>query len=377
MLTLRVQIDSRCKGLIQVRFLLPPRVTRHTRYSSVDSPRLRSSDVPYKSDIYDDSGTKMASIPASTQVGQTVVLIKLILSFLPLPNIAKACGINKTFRNTILNSVTLRKKLFLSATDASPQYWLPLERYIPTNSQTCQTLFRAVTVDADSLIFEPTPKSRTHSKDLPLRVVSTCPLLERPSEAQGSWARYETSFDKLQWNQLSTSPNQWFLLPTKHITGPWKRMFLTNPPCKSVRCTLLCEGWVHGVLDITLEATRHVYRQAGVTFADLIDDTCSMLGSVVIHTACDDEHWLTVPRKGGGYICKVPMTTLHEQIERCKKNNDKREMRLNNHSTVALLWTVALIDQEHNELAAKVEDKFFFSPTGKAVKPTYMRRTRQ
>jgi len=319
----------------------------------------------------------MASIPASTQVGQAVALVELILSFLPLPDIVKLSRVNKTFRNTILNSVTLRRKLFLPATDASPQYWLPLERYIPTTSQTCQTLFRTVTVDADSLIFEPTLTPRIDSNDLPLRIVSTCPLLERPSEAQGSRARCETSFDKLEWHQFSTSPNQWFLLPTKNITGVWKQMFLTNPPCKSVRCTLLCEGWVHGVLDITLEATRHVYRQAGVTFADLIDDTCSMLGSVVIHTACDDEHWLTVPRKGGRYICKVPMTTLHEQIERCKKNNDERGMRLNNHSTVALLWTVALIDQERNELAAKVEDKFFFSPTGKAVKPTYMRRIRQ
>jgi hypothetical protein len=154
-------------------------------------------------------------------------------------------------------------------------------------------------------------------------------------------------------------------------------MFLTNPPCKSVRCTLLWEGWVHGVLDITLEATRHVYRQAGVTFADLIDDTCSMQGSVVIHTAHYDEHWLTIPREGGGYICYIPMTTLQEQIERCKKKNGERQMRLNNHSTVALLWTVALTDQEHNEMAAKVQDKFFFSPTGKAVKPTYSRTNRQ
>ena len=319
----------------------------------------------------------MASTPASTQVGQTTELIELILSNLSLSDVIAATGVNRRFRNTILNSVTLRRKLFLSATNASPQYWLPLERYVLTTLQRCQTLFRAVTVDADSLIFEPTPASRIDRNDLPLRIVSTCPLLERPSEAQGFWARHESSFDKLEWNQFSTSPNQWFLLPTKNITGPWKQMFLTNPPCKSVRCTLLWEGWVHGVLDITLEATRHVYRQAGVTFADLIDDTCSMQGSVLIHTAHNDEHWLTTPREGGGYVCYIPMTTLHEQIERCKKKNGERQMRLNNHSTVALLWTVALTDQERNEMAAKVQDKFFFSPTGKAVQPTYSRTSRQ
>lgn len=148
------------------------------------------------------------------------------------------------------------------------------------------------------------------------------------------------------------------------LTGPWngKQMYLTNPPCKSVRCTVMWEGWAHGVLVIVLEATRYVYRQEGVTFADLFDDTYSKEGSVIIRTAHDDGHWLTNAAEGGGFVCTMPLTSIHAQVQKCKKNHSALKLCLNNHSSVALLWTVALTDKEANEMAAKVEDEFFFAP---------------
>jgi hypothetical protein len=122
------------------------------------------------------------------------------------------------------------------------------------------------------------------------------------------------------------------------------------------------EGWAHGVLVIALEATRYVYRHEGVTFTDLLADTYSKVGSVIIRIAHDDGHWLTSAAEGGGFVCNIPLTSIHEQVEKCKKNHGELRMRLNNHSSVALLWTIALADQEYKEIAAKVEDKFFFAP---------------
>jgi hypothetical protein len=304
----------------------------------------------------------MANTSASTQVGETAELIELILSHLPTLDIVTASTVNKKFRNVVLNPVIpviLKRNLFLRATNALPQYWLPLKR--------CEgkTLFRAVTVDPDSVIFEPTPESSTDYHDLPLRVVSACPLLKRPSEAQGFWARCEIDSEQLEWNPCSTSPHQWYFLPAMNKpTGPWngKKMFLTNPPCKSVRCTVMWEGWAHGVLVIALEATRHIYRPEGVTFADLLADTYSKTGPVIIRTAHDDGHWLTSAVKCGGFVCTMPLTSIHEQLEKCKKTHGALKLRLNNHSSVALLWTVALTEKESNEMAAKVEDKFFFAP---------------
>jgi hypothetical protein len=268
----------------------------------------------------------MANDSAATHVGQTTELIELILSHLSPFDVAAATSVNHTFRNAILNSLTLRRKLFLRPKNALPQYWLRLQLF------PIRTLFRAATVDPDSLEFEPTPESRFKRDEyrLPLKVVSTCPLLERPNEAQGFWATYKKSQEKLKWNQLSTSPHQWYFLPPKEINGPWKQMYLTDSPCKTVRCTLRWEGLVHGEVDITVEATRDIYRQSGVTFADLFDDTCSMLGPVIIRTDDKNEHFMTMPREGGGYECSVPRTTLHKQIERCKENNPEREMRFNN-----------------------------------------------
>lgn len=133
-------------------------------------------------------------------------------------------------------------------------------------------------------------------------------------------------------------------------------MYLTNPPCKSVRCTVMWEGWAHGVLVIVLEATRYVYRKEGVTFADIFDDTYSKEGPVIIRTAHDDGHWLTNAAEGGGFICNMPLTSIHAQVEKCKKNHSALKLRLNNYSSVALT------DKEANEMAAKVEDKFFFAP---------------
>lgn len=121
------------------------------------------------------------------------------------------------------------------------------------------------------------------------------------------------------------------------------------------------KGWEQGVLVITLEATRNVYRKAGVKFADLFDDIYTMMGSVIIHTAHDDGHWLTSAAEGGGFLCSMPTTSIREQIEKCKKNHGQLEMRLNNHSSVTLLSTVALSDQEYNETASETEDKFFFA----------------
>jgi hypothetical protein len=308
----------------------------------------------------------MADTAASTQVGETAELIELILSCLPMLDIVAASGVNKTFRNVILNSVMLERNLFLRATDALPQYWLQLKCY----GYGGRILFRAVTVDSDSLVFEPTPESSTENHDLPLRVVSACPFLKRSSEDQGFWAPYQTSLEHLEWNPCSVTPYQWYLLPAMDIhTGPWncKQMFLTNPPCKSVRCTILWEGLVRGVLVITLEATRYVYRQEGVRFADLFGDTYSTLGAVVIHTTYEDGHWLTGATKGGGFACHMPMTSVHEQAEKCKKNYGELEMRTNNNSTVALLWTVVLKDDERNQISAKVEDKFYFTPEVKAL----------
>jgi hypothetical protein len=272
-------------------------------------PTTRSDDP-----LNEDSDAGMAST-AAAQVGETAELVELILSYLPLLDIVTASVVSKTFRNVIFNSLTLQRKLFLRPTNALPQYWLPLERFGP------RTTFRTVTVDATSEIFEPTAESKIEHDDLPLRVVSVCPLLETPSEAQGFWARHETSSDMLGWNPSSTSPHQWYLLPTKKVTGPWKDMFLTNPPCKSVRCTLLWEGWVRGVFNITLEATRHVYRESGITIADLIDDTCSIVGQVDLHTAYEDEHCMAVAQEGGGYRYTAEMSTLHDQVEACKKKN--------------------------------------------------------
>lgn len=147
----------------------------------------------------------MADNAASTQVGETAELIELILSHLPSLDIVTASTVNKKFRNVILNPVIpviLKKNLFLRATNALPQYWLPLKRYEG------KTLFRAFTVDPDSVIFEPTPESSTDYHDLPLRVVSECPLLKRPSEAKGFWARDEIDSEQLEWNPCSTSPHQ-------------------------------------------------------------------------------------------------------------------------------------------------------------------------
>jgi hypothetical protein len=304
----------------------------------------------------------MADTAASTQVGETAELIELILSHLPTLDIVKASTVNKQFRNVILNPVIpviLKKNLFLRATNDLPRYWLPLKRYEG------KTLFRAVTVDPDSVIFEPTPESSTDYHDRPLRVVSPCPLLRRPSEAQGFWARYEIDSEQIEWNPCSTSPHQWYFLPAMNkLTGPWngKHMLLTNPPCKSVRCTVMWEGWVHGVLVIVLEATRYVYRQEGVTFTDLFADTYSKVGPVIIRTAHDDGHWLTGAAEDGGFVRNMPITSIHQQVEKCKKNHSELKMRLNNHLSVALLWTVALSDQEANDMAAKVEDKFFSAP---------------
>jgi hypothetical protein len=298
----------------------------------------------------------MASTTAASQVGSTTELIELILSDLPLLDIIAASAVNKTFRNVILNSPMLQRKLFLRPTNALPRYWLPLEQYHD------RTLFRTVTVDPDSSIFQPTSESRLDQHNFPLRVVSTCPLLKRPNEAKGSWTPYETFHQSIKWNSLSTSPHQWYLLPTKEASGRWKQMFLTDPPRKSVQCTLRWEGWFRVVLDITLEATRYVYRQAGVTFADLFDDTCNMPGPVLLQTACDDGHWMTMPRAGGGYECHIPITSLHAQIERVEKNNSQREMRFSKQSTVALPWTVALTERERHEIAAKANDIFYFIP---------------
>lgn len=112
----------------------------------------------------------MADTTASTQLGETAELVELILSHLPMLDIVKVSGVNKNFRDAILNSVMLQRNMFLRATNALPQYWLPLKRYEG------KTLFRVVTVDPDSVIFEPTPESSTDYHDLPLRVVSACPL---------------------------------------------------------------------------------------------------------------------------------------------------------------------------------------------------------
>ena len=319
-----------------------------------------------------DSYAQIPDATAVTQVGQTVELIELILSHLPPLDIVTATAVNKTFRNVVFSSHTLQKKLFLRPTNALPLYWLPLKRCPPIS------VFQTTTVDADSDIFEPTAGWRMELLDFsPLRVVYTCPLLERPSEAEGFWAHPATSLDKLEWQPISSSPNQWYLLPTKEITGPWKNMFLTNPPCKSVQCTLLWEGWVRGVLDITLEATRNVHRKEGVTWADLIEETCSTTGRVDIHTANKDESPWAIPCENGGYQYSILNSTLQEHIEACKKRNSEREMRLNNHSTVALLWTVALTDDERREMAARIEDKFFFTQTPEAAKgPKWLRRGR-
>lgn len=268
----------------------------------------------------------------------------------------------------------LQKNTFLRPTNALPQSWLPIKRHED------RTLYRAVTVNPDSLIFEPTPVSSTDYHDLPLRVVSACPLLKRPVEAQGFWAPNENPFKQLEWNPCSASPHQWYLLPAMDTrTGPlnWKQMFLANPPCKSVRCTVMWEGWAHGVLVITLEATRHVYRQSGVTFADLFDDTYNNIGTVIIETAYNDGHLLTIARKGGGFVCAMPTTSLHEQVEKYKKKNGELEMRLNNHSTVALLWTVTLTDDEHKKIAANAGDEFFFTTDVKTLPTTDSRRPRK
>lgn len=258
----------------------------------------------------------MANNAAATQVGQTAELIELILSELSLFDIVVATGVNKTFRNVILGSTMLQRNTLLRATNALQQYWLPIKRHED------RTLYRTFTVDPDSLRFEPTPVSSTNYHDLPLRVVCACPLLKRPVEAQGFWAPNENPFEQLGWNPCSASPHQWYLLPAMGTpTGPlnWKQMFLTNPPCKGVRGTVLWEGWVHGVLVITLEATRHVYRQAGVTFADLFDDTYNKLGTIIVQTAYNDGHRLTTPHNSGGFVCATPMTSLHEQVEKMQK----------------------------------------------------------
>ena len=275
----------------------------------------------------------MTNTVAATQVGETAELIELILSDLSPLDVIAATGVNKTFRNVILNSPMLQKKLFLLSTNALPRYWLPLKCFLST------TLFRTVTVDEGSSILEPTSESDMKYDNFPLRVVSASPLLKRPNEAQGIWNRYDPSLEKLEWDPGTTSPHQWHFLPSKEITGPWKQMYLTDPPCKSVSCTLLWEGWVHGVLEFTLEVTGHVYRQAGVILADLFDNTGGIPGQ-----------FSAVPRKGGGYVRSLFPTTLHKQIERCKKINAECEIRLGSRSTVALLWTVALTDHERKEM---------------------------
>lgn len=73
----------------------------------------------------------------------------------------------------------------------------------------------------------------------------------------------------------------------------------------------------------------------------------------------------------------MPMTSLHEQVEKCKKKNGELDMRLNNHSTVALLWTAALTDDERKEIAAKAGDEFFFTPDVKNLPTTDSRQPRK
>lgn len=58
------------------------------------------------------------------------------------------------------------------------------------------------------------------------------------------------------------------------------------------------------------------------------------------------------------------------RLKKCRKQNGELEMRLNNHSTVALLWTVTLTNDERKEIAANAGDEFFFTPDVKTLPTT-------
>jgi hypothetical protein len=141
----------------------------------------------------------MVNIAASTQVGETAELIEFILSHLPMQDIVSASGVNKKFRNVILNPVIpviLKRNIFLRATTALPQYWLPLNwqrvTYKSDTRPRIGSIIHCHRIKSPGVIGDAVVQAHLENvadgalddwtdPTFPLKVVSICPLLKVPA----------------------------------------------------------------------------------------------------------------------------------------------------------------------------------------------------
>jgi hypothetical protein len=292
----------------------------------------------------EQSATKPAT--AATKVGSIPELLEGIFSHLPVLDLVVATGVNKTFRNVVQASPKLQQKLFMSPSTDETEYW----RHIPVDGEdeyiydetflyeiVCPGASReahlaSLASDRDDWIYYP-PRS--------LQVALASPLLQ-----VDPWV---LDHDKL----LSTNAAMTLHPRATKLAGHWTNMYLSNPPCKTVRYNLWWEGRVDGVCDVKFNIFGRFDRDEGVTFASLLDDVTNPRRAIKVWTPITEDHEDYDSTFPGCFDChEVDQITLHEEIDRWKSLNSKRVVELSERSHISLGLTMVSNEDRFDRLTA-------------------------
>lgn len=209
-------------------------------------------------------------------------LFEDILSQLSFLDLVIATGVNTAFREFILGSERLQRRLFL----------LPNK---PQGTRRQRKFFDK------SGIYGPFLESYDCLEvlgDLNPSPVTLCPFLLEPSHSPRT-------------AHLSTRAAE------AHF---WPRMYLTDPPCAHAFINFTYNGTNTEGMYVLIEAGRSIYRRGGVTFA-AIEEALSQLGGVkVSYGALSKSKRTTGKREERHVTPTLRQTTVARQVARCEKH---------------------------------------------------------
>jgi hypothetical protein len=208
-------------------------------------------------------------------------LFDAILDQLPFLDLVLATGVNTKFREFILNSQRLQRKLFMRA--SKPRTALEHRKHFDKKG-----------------IYG--PYLRSHAclnvlSDLEPPPVTLCPFLLEPSHSPRT-AHFSTRAAEALF---------------------WPRMHLTDPPCAHAHVNFTYGGTNTQGVYVMVEAGRTIFRRNGVTFA-AIEEALSQLGSVKVRNGD------VIKSRKGRYKTGETRenlilynTTIAKQVVRCQK----------------------------------------------------------
>jgi hypothetical protein len=241
-----------------------------------------------------NTSNKLPAAKTTTPVAEvfnTPELLEGILCQLPVLDLVIATGFNKTFRNAFKASPRLQRQLFMLPTNDKPKYWKlvrrdtkgafsPVDDYeSDSNGFDATIVHMSLFGPEDSLGFHLVPIPSDTDDSVPcrrsLQVVSLCPLLSRPLRC------YYDLTTSVKSVSFGVKPN------AKAVTigHPWSHMFLSNPPCKTVRYDLTWDGLVDGTWKTAFAVRGQFHCEEGITMASLINDALNRRDTVTVFTS--------------------------------------------------------------------------------------------